>query len=854
MKSTKHRIPGFIFPVSGFPINPPKNHPMKTPLHPSRFIMAVTLLILSGCTSPKTAWTELEQSPQDPQVAKAEKLFNDGYLRKFAVATVLPGNNASAQAGLTDLKTRYLSRMTPDLLKAERLFETGKKQAAIEACEAIAAKTPEAVGLAELRGRITRVLAPEVLAAEHLFEQGKTKEAIFACIDIAKKKPETLGLADLQSKITLRLAKERREAAEKRSEATFELHTADAKRFAVSPETYRQKKYVVGDNSSLRSVPTSMQKALANPISVHLVNADINSIIDQIGKSENINIIADSEISPKALTIHAEKTPLIEILEYIGRNLNVTFSVGDNLIWVTPKEEQTSSLPMETRIYPLRKGMVGSELGKTPHGVTLFKGPEERDSSRSSPLQEEKKEEKGGLVGLIESIQRFVPQPEGADFLFNDKVHALIVKNSRENLEAVEKLIEALDVRPLQVLIEARFVATKANDLRELGIDWLYQKPPGDRTAEYDNYTIKQLQAVQKNIADSLFSGSEGDYDYTDIEAINNDIKNLVPNGDFLKDSGEIAINGAGANGFYQTLLGESGFQATLHALQSRGDSRTIIVPRVTTMNNREANFRFGQDVSYFEDVETSLMTSGGGYGNNDSRDNATYDYDRPTIVEVGYALSVTPSVGADLSTINLVLRPEISKIDDWATYKLSNLGSTPDSSKKSSSDDEISEDPAIRLPIISRQYIETEAVVRSGETIVLGGLVDTAKKEETSGTPWLSDLPFLGWLFKTESKEEENINILIFVTATLISDAGEELIPLNHIERYGRSVPESAKVPDVLKEEAPAAESPLTAATPVPAAAPAPAVEAPAPVPTADPAPAAAPKPAPAPSAAPAP
>lgn len=213
------------------------------------------------------------------------------------------------------------------------------------------------------------------------------------------------------------------------------------------------------------------------------------------------------------------------------------------------------------------------------------------------------------------------------------------------------------------------------------------------------------------------------------------------------------------------------------------------MVPRVTTLNNREARFRVGEDTSYFEEVETDIMTSGG-YGDSESRDNVTYDYDRPTIVETGYSLVVTPSVGADLSAINMVLRPEISSIKEWKKYRLSSLDSA----------DNVENEPAIEIPIISRQYIETEAVVRSGETVVLGGLVDASKKQDTSGTPWLSKLPLLGYLFKNENKNEETKNILIFVTATLISDKGEELIPLNDFERYGLAVPDGAQVPDILK------------------------------------------------------
>jgi type II secretory pathway component GspD/PulD (secretin) len=632
--------------------------------------------------------------------------------------------------------------------------------------------------------------APEVVAAEKLFESGKMQDAIIACIDISKKNPEALGLTDLQQRITHKLADERLAAAEKKAEATVDLHSADASRFGVSPETYRLQKHVVGDNTSLRTAPTAMQKVLANPVSIHLINADINAIIAQIGQSQNINIIADSEISPKTITIHAENTPLMEILEYIGRNLNVTFSVGNNLIWVTPKEETSTGVPLETRVYRLRKGLLGSELGKSAQGVSLFKGPEERGGGRSSNQnQPEEKEQKEGKVGLLESIERFVPQPEGADFLFNDKVHALVVKNTRENLALVEDLISAMDVRPLQVLIEARFVTTSISDLRELGIEWLL-----------DNRGYSRFSSGQINTDDPWVRGK------TKLTQARRDVVSAAFQG--VSDDGS-----GGASVAYQFLLGDTALQAVLHALEKTGQSRTIVVPRVTTLNNREARFRVGEDTSYFEEVDTNIMTSGGGYGDSSNqRDNVTYDYNTPTIVETGYSLIVTPSVGADLSAINMVLRPEISSIKEWKKYQLSSLGSNVEGK----------EEPAIEVPVLSRQYIETEAVVRSGETVVLGGLADTQKKNEISGTPWLMDLPFIGHLFRTEKDKEHVQNILIFVTATLISDVGEELIPLNNIERYGLAVPAEAKVPDVLKGEpaapaVPAAEAPSPAPTPAP-------------------------------------
>lgn len=620
---------------------------------------------------------------------------------------------------------------------------------------------------------------PAVIAADSLYEQGRMQDAITACIDISRKNPKAVGLVGLQQRISTQLAEDRANEAKKRTEFAASLDTADAKLKGIVPESYRQQKHVVGENTSLRSTPTKMQKALENPVSIHLVNADINAIIAQIGQSQNINIVADSEISKKMLTIHAEDTPLVEVLEYIGRNLNVTFSVGSNLIWVTPKAEESTGVPLITRIYRLRKGLVGSELGKSAAGKSLFKGPEER--GRTSSLNKNDNDEAGGdkeaNIGLLESIDRFVPQPEGADFLFNDKVHSLIVKNTRENLDLVEDLIEALDVRPLQVLIEARFVTTKVSDLRDLGIEWLLQKPY-DLESGGDGNTIEALKRMQAESTDP-----------DEILQIGTAIQALGPNQ--FTDNSYIAKAGAkGFSGIYQTLLGDTGLQATLHALKQSGNSRTIVVPRVTTIDNREATFRFGKDVSYFEKVDTNIMTSGGGYNNGDSRDNVTYDYDSPTVVEVGYSLTVTPSVGADLSTINLVLRPEISSIEDWKRYQLSSLDSGKDNG----------DEPAIEIPTIARQYIETEAVVRSGETVVLGGLIDTLKDDESSGTPWLSSIPFLGRFFRVDKNTENANNMLIFVTATLISDVGEELIPLNERDRYGVAIPEGATTPDVLK------------------------------------------------------
>lgn len=628
--------------------------------------------------------------------------------------------------------------------------------------------------------------APEVQAAERLFEQGKLQDSIIACVDIARKNPEARGLADLQTRITTQLAENRLKETKDRSSMLNKMQTADAQRFSISPETYRQQKHVVGENTPLRSAPTAMQQVLKKPVTIHLVNADLSALVAQIGQSQNVNIISDSSLADLAqtLTVHVEGTPLCEVLEYIGRNLSVNFSVGENIIWVTPKEEQTTGLPLETRMYRLRKGMIGSELGRYPYGKTIFKGAEERGQSRSS---EEIKEgdAKEGKIGILDIIERFVPQPEGADFLFNDKAHMLVAKNTRENLDLIEEIIEKLDIRPLQVLIEARFVTTNVNDFKKLGIDWLIDNRGGSRfnTTAYGENTLP--------------SSAQFSHD-----ALAGTITEAITDG-----------NGAASGGLsmgYQFLLGDTALQAVLHALDQTGESQTLAVPRVTTLNNREARFRIGEDIVYFEEVDADTSTSTG-YGSGNNVIETTFDWETPMTLEVGYSLTVTPSVGADLSAINLVLRPEISSVKEWKKYQVT---APKDANNHVVIDENM---PAIQVPTVSRQYIETETTVRSGETVILGGLVDSSKKEAESNTPWFSTLPLIGRLFKTEEKNATTKNVLVFVTATLISDVGESLIPLNEFERYGAPVKKEDAVPDVLKSAKPAGvPAALPAAPPV--------------------------------------
>jgi type IV pilus assembly protein PilQ len=79
---------------------------------------------------------------------------------------------------------------------------------------------------------------------------------------------------------------------------------------------------------------------------------------------------------------------------------------------------------------------------------------------------------------------------------------------------------------------------------------------------------------------------------------------------------------------------------------------------------------------------------------------------------------------------------------------------------------------------------------VRSGETVVMGGLVTSSETHKTEGVPLLSSLPLIGRLFEHETTDRKTDNLLIFVTATILSERGEYLVPLGQPDGAPAGVP----------------------------------------------------------------
>ena len=240
------------------------------------------------------------------------------------------------------------------------------------------------------------------------------------------------------------------------------------------------------------------------------------------------------------------------------------------------------------------------------------------------------------------------------------------------------------------------------------------------------------------------------------------------------------ASQAQGLNLTYQGVLTDPMFTAVLHALETTGDSRTLSVPRITTVNNSPALIRIGEDFRYFEEYDVVETLSGTTSEGRDTYIAQQVPVGTPTLEELGITLDVTPSVGADMTSITLRILPEISDFLRWEYWE---VGTTRGGSARNNNNDSVQATAtnvtsSIKLPIFQRSTLETEVVTRSGETVVMGGLIRSVESRSLEKVPILGDVPWLGRLFRHDTVEEKKQNLLIFVTGTILSETGETLVP----------------------------------------------------------------------------
>ncbi|MDD2839951.1 MAG: hypothetical protein PHY80_02355 [Rickettsiales bacterium] len=217
---------------------------------------------------------------------------------------------------------------------------------------------------------------------------------------------------------------------------------------------------------------------------------------------------------------------------------------------------------------------------------------------------------------------------------------------------------------------------------------------------------------------------------------------------------GSFATAPGGISGNITTAIFGGSLTAAINALQTFGLTKTISSPRVHAMNNQKADLKFISKLIYFslekdEETDTDTTTTTTTYTSTKQEE------------DIGVTLSIIPSIDLQNNEVTLKVVPELKV----------KVGEVADPTNELN-----------KVPIIQSRSVETSLKVKSGNILVIGGLMSEDTVNTDTGIPYLSGILGLGLLFKSTSKTKEVRETVIFIKATIIKPNGE-------IEKYDREM-----------------------------------------------------------------
>ncbi|MFO8027059.1 MAG: type II secretion system protein GspD, partial [Opitutales bacterium] len=298
----------------------------------------------------------------------------------------------------------------------------------------------------------------------------------------------------------------------------------------------------------------------------------------------------------------------------------------------------------------------------------------------------------------------------GSDYMIDYERNVIVARGTREELATLEAIIEEFD-RPIQqVLIEARFITVTEAAFLQLGATW-----ETGRTAVDDRVPF-----------------------------------------DFTGFGTEV---GLGLQETFTDVFSRDNLSVTLNALEQSGESETLSAPRLTVLNNRPAVITDGKTQYYYEEYTVSQTIL-------ERQSSSTLVPEgKPTKIVSGVSLEVLASIGGDGESIMLALAPKVTSEVELVTF--AEVRDRDEEGKLVSSFD-------IRLPESRDQELATRAVVQSGETVVMGGVMERDRSTFVESVPLLGNLPVLGAAFRNRTEVDQPRYLLVFVTASLLSETGE--------------------------------------------------------------------------------
>nr|WP_320114840.1 pilus (MSHA type) biogenesis protein MshL [uncultured Desulfuromonas sp.] len=315
-------------------------------------------------------------------------------------------------------------------------------------------------------------------------------------------------------------------------------------------------------------------------------------------------------------------------------------------------------------------------------------------------------------TGLQQALQSLVGRENGRAVIVQPQAGLVVVRALPQELQVVTDYLNKTQVTlQRQVILEAKIIEVELNDGYQTGINWAGLIHNGNNTA-----TIGQVGGGTY-LSDGV----------SEIAGTNPLVDGLVT---------------SAFGGVFSTTLQFDDFEAFIEAVKSQGDVQVLSSPRISTLNNQKAVIKVGTDEFFVTDISSDTVTG--------TTTTTTPDITLTPFFS-GIALDVTPQISGR-GRVTLHVHPTVSEVVDQ-TKVITVAGQ------------------AQSLPLAFSSVRESDTIVeaRSGQVVVIGGLMKNSDSREGAGVPLLGDLPGLGHLFRHQKNSTTKSELIILLKPLVV-------------------------------------------------------------------------------------
>jgi general secretion pathway protein D len=728
-----------------------------------------------------------------------------------AALSVLPVNPLTTKL-IADLKKEKASAL---VAKAQTLVKAGDLDGARAALAAREALAPADSRTASVQSQIAKVeskaavkaaaVSPEFAAEREatakLIAKGRAQyvagdidgaQATFREIE-AQEPDNTVAKGFL-----LRIANEKAETGALNREKTRAQLLEEVAKGWQRPGIYQERVRETDQAAAAAPLAKKLNEIVLQNFS--FTNAEIGQVVTALSEmseqfdpavsgQKGVNIVLLDPTNKKpTVTLTLRNAPLKRVLDFVTEAVGYQYEVQADAVIVRPGGE-TSSL--ETAFFPITHATMLRMTGIGGGAAASSSGAKDSTTSTNTDVNGEAAAMKNFLQQAGVNFES-VPDAKVQPSLAYDG-SSIIVTQSARNLERIRNILARYnDVR--QVEIESKFLEVQEGALEQLGVDWtvtnrgVAQFDPTTGAPVLDSsghqvFTPQSVYSTANGVNRSLADAFTQINNVSGIQIVGGTTSSTSSTGvttSATTGSQNIPFNaptvpgsvslGAGANPLASItgFVGEFNVSALVRALSQKQGTDLLSSPKVTVLSGNPANITVAQELRYPQSygqiqsqVSSGTLTAGGTGG-------VTVTAGTPqefTTRNVGVEMTVTPTVEEDDYSISLDLNPKVTEFEGFIEYGGPSVAISGTTS--------VTVPAGFFQPIFSVRNVSTKVTIWDGATLVMGGLTREEVKKVNDKVPFFGDIPLLGRLFQSKGESSQKRNLLIFVTANLVSPGG---------------------------------------------------------------------------------